>query len=62
VEILGMLQIATQVDALSRAQQLESFETVRPDGSRRTFSVPRIILNDDETAALAALNYGTDHD
>ncbi|MEA9999561.1 DUF3375 family protein, partial [Cryobacterium sp. RTS3] len=62
VEILGMLQIATQVDALSRAHQLESFETVRPDGSRRTFSVPRIILNDDETAALAALNYGTDHD
>jgi len=35
---------------------------VRPDGSRRTFTVPRIILNDDETAALAALNYGTDHD
>ncbi|MCI4658828.1 DUF3375 domain-containing protein [Cryobacterium zhongshanensis] len=62
VEILGMLQIATQVDALSRAQQVESFETVRPDGSRRTFTVPRIILNDDETAALAALNYGTDHD
>ena len=62
VEILGMLQIATQVDAVSRAQTLERFETVRPDGSIRSFAVPRIILNEDETAALSALNYGPDHD
>ena len=62
VEILGMLQIATQVDALGRSQLVEGFETVRPDGTRRTFSVPRITLTDDETAALTALNYGTDHD
>jgi hypothetical protein len=62
VEILGMLQIATQIDAVSRAQTLERFETVRPDGSIRSFAVPRIILNEDETAALSALNYGPDHD
>ena len=62
VEILGMLQIATQIDAVSRAQTLERFETVRPDGSTRSFAVPRIMLNDDETAALSALNYGADND
>jgi len=71
VEILGMLQIATQVDAVHRADQVdaahradtvEMFETVRPDGSRRFFEVPRIMLNDDKTAALSALNYGPDDD
>ncbi|TFD75233.1 DUF3375 domain-containing protein [Cryobacterium sp. Sr8] len=62
VEILGMLQIATQIDAVSRAQTLERFETVRPDGSIRSFEVPRIMLTEHETAALAALNYGPDHD
>lgn len=58
VEILGLLQIATQVDAVHRAESVESFETVRPDGSVRTFTVPRIMLTDAETAALAALPYG----
>ncbi|MFC5930508.1 DUF3375 domain-containing protein [Cryobacterium melibiosiphilum] len=58
VEILGMLQIATQVDAVHRAEAVESFETVRPDGSVRSFTVPRIMLTDAETAALAALPYG----
>ncbi|MFO7689676.1 MAG: DUF3375 family protein [Cryobacterium sp.] len=58
VEILGMLQIMTQIDAVHRADLLESFDTVRPDGSRRRFAVPRIELTDAETAALAALNYG----
>ena len=62
VEILGMLQIATQIDAVSRAQTVERFETVRPDGSTRSFVVPRIMLTDDETAALSALNYGSDND
>ncbi|MBG6058091.1 hypothetical protein RCH16_001673 [Cryobacterium sp. MP_M5] len=62
VEILGMLQIATQVDAVHRAGTVETLETVRPDGSSRRFEVPRIILNDDETAALSALNYGPDDD
>ncbi|MBB5640722.1 DUF3375 domain-containing protein [Cryobacterium roopkundense] len=62
VEILGMLQMATQIDAVHRADALETFETVRPDGSHQRFSVPRILLNEDETAALAALNSGSDDD
>ena len=36
--------------------------TVRPDGTTRTFAVPRITLSDDETAALAALNSGANSD
>lgn len=62
VEILGLLQIATQVDAVVRATDSETFETVRPDGSVRTFTVPRMTLDPTETAALAALNYGTSSD
>jgi len=62
VEILGMLQMATQIDAVHRAEAVETFETVRPDGSRRRFSVPRIMLTEHETAALAALNSGPDDD
>lgn len=61
VEILGLMQIATQIDAVDRGGPVETFEAVRPDGSQRTFTVPRIILNDDETAALAALDYGNEH-
>ena len=41
---------------------LENHGETSNDGSRRTFSVPRITLTDDDTAALAALNYGPDHD
>jgi len=62
VEILGMLQLATQIDAVHRSETLETFETVRPDGSRHSFAVPRIMLNTNETAALAALNSGPDDD
>jgi len=58
VEILGMLQIATQVGAVHRAEAVENFETVRPDGSVRSFTVPRIMLTEEETAALAAIPYG----
>jgi hypothetical protein len=76
VEILGLLQIATQIsehvpvdapgDALldvpvepadppqTEPTLLDRFETVRPDGSRRAFHVPRIILTTTESAALAA--------
>lgn len=68
VEILGLLQIATQIDAvpgaagLAGAGSVEAFDTVRPDGSRRIFRVPRISLTDDDSAALAALTYGSDDD
>jgi hypothetical protein len=50
VEILGLLQIAAQLDAVDAGEQLESFNTVRPDGSRRTFTLPRIVVHDDGAA------------
>jgi hypothetical protein len=62
VEILGLLQLATQVTPLDGSEVLDTFETVRPDGSRRSFTVPRIILDNDETAALSALDNGIHHD
>ena len=60
VEILGLLQLAAQLSP--GAAGLESFETVRPDGSVRFFEVPRLILTDDDTAALAAQNLGSEND
>ncbi|TFB81908.1 DUF3375 domain-containing protein [Cryobacterium levicorallinum] len=60
VEILGLLQLAAQLSPGTAG--LESFETVRPDGSVRFFEVPRLILTDDDTAALAAQNLGSEND
>ncbi|MEO5876308.1 MAG: DUF3375 family protein [Streptosporangiaceae bacterium] len=59
VEILGLLHMATQIDALRREQVVEMFETVRPDSTSRIFAAPRITLDEQETAALAALNSGS---
>jgi hypothetical protein len=45
VEIFGLLHLAA--DREWRAEEsVEPFEAVRPDGSRRTFSVPRTPLPD----------------
>jgi hypothetical protein len=60
VEILGLLHMATQIDVLDRERIVELFETIRPDRTCRTFKVPRITLDDQDTAALAALNSGPD--
>ncbi|MDH6236809.1 DUF3375 domain-containing protein [Cryobacterium sp. CG_9.6] len=62
VEIMGLLQMATQIGAVQPIADVETFETVRPDGTVRSFLVPRIVLNAHDTAALAALNSGPDHD
>jgi hypothetical protein len=62
VEILGLLQLAAQLGTSAGPVSLESFEAIRPDGSVRVFDVPRRILTDDDTAALAAQNLGSQHD
>jgi hypothetical protein len=62
VEILGLLQLAAQLADPGGATGLESFETVRPDGSVRVFDVPRRILTDDDAAALAAQKLGSQHE
>jgi len=62
VEILGLLQLYAQLNTPTDPASLETFETVRPDGSVRLFDVPRRILTDDDTVALAARNLGSQHD
>ncbi len=62
VEILGLLQLTAQLSEQQGPAGLESFETVRPDGSVRIFDVPRRILTDDDTAALIAQNLGSQHE
>ena len=62
VEILGLLQLAAQLSAPTGVAGLESFETVRPDGTVRVFDLPRRTLTDDDTAALAAQNLGSEHE
>ncbi|TFB69557.1 DUF3375 domain-containing protein [Cryobacterium glaciale] len=62
VEILGLLQLAAQLSASNGPSGLESFETVRPDGTVRLFDLPHRTLTDDDTAALAAQNLGSEHE
>jgi Protein of unknown function (DUF3375) len=62
VEILGLLHMATQIGALVKAHTVEQFHTVRPDNKCRTFEVPRMTFDEQETAALNALDDGPDSD
>nr|WP_281369854.1 DUF3375 domain-containing protein [Leifsonia psychrotolerans] len=67
VEILGLLQLATQIDAVNHDGAnhdgaVEHYRTVRPDGSQRTFAVARVTLGDNEKAALRALTDGANSD
>lgn len=46
VEIFGVLHLATNTDELAITSAGETYETVRPDGSRRDFTAPRIVAGD----------------
>jgi Protein of unknown function (DUF3375) len=50
VEILGLLHLAAELD-LATGTDVEHYRTIRPDGSRRTFAVPRVPLPDPDLAA-----------
>ena len=60
VEILGLLHLASRVDALDRVAATEVFEAIRPDGERRHFLGPAVPLATDGAAALNRLT-GLDH-
>jgi hypothetical protein len=80
VEILGLLQLAAQVQALEGTESTEStpgaagtegiegtdagelFQTVRPDGTTRTFAVPRIALPARGRASAAPASAATPTD
>jgi hypothetical protein len=55
VEILGLLDMAREIGVLDQITDTESFQAIRPDDTRRTFTVPRITLNEDDTASLVDL-------
>lgn len=59
VEVFGLLDLASRIDVLDLATGTESFEAIRPDGSHRTFLVPRITLTERDTALLADLENGS---
>jgi hypothetical protein len=50
VEIFGVLHLATNANDLDVTADVESYETLRPDGSRRSLTVPRIVSAVDEGA------------
>ncbi len=52
VEILGLLHLASRVDALRDGTGTEVFEAIRPDGERRDFLVPTVTLTAAEVATL----------
>lgn len=60
VEILGLLHLASRVDALDGVAATEVFEAIRPDGERRHFLGPAVPLATDGAAALTRLT-GLDH-
>ncbi|MEU6720404.1 DUF3375 family protein [Nonomuraea sp. NPDC046802] len=60
VEILGLLHMARQIGVLDHERPAELFQTIRPDGTSRDFQVPRMTLDEQDTAALAALSLGPD--
>lgn len=58
VEALGMLHLLARIGALEDAEGREPIDTRRPDGSQRTFKVPRVPVTPDRAAGLADLEVG----
>lgn len=52
VEILGLLHVLAGVDVLDNTDGAETFDAVRPDGSRRSFLAPKLSLTAAEVAAV----------
>ena len=51
VEILGLLHLAADYGWLAEAEELETYAAIRPDGSTRSFAVPRTPLPDPDRTA-----------
>jgi hypothetical protein len=58
VEALGILHLLARLGALEDAEGHEAVDTRRPDGTRRTFSIPMVPVTTDRAAALADLEVG----
>jgi hypothetical protein len=62
VEVLGLLQIAAQLDSIDRSDLLESFSTVRADGTRRSYTLPRLTVNATTTTTTITTSDGVEID
>ncbi|MFK4085020.1 DUF3375 family protein [Kribbella sp. NPDC020789] len=62
VEILGLLHLVSQVDALDAAVGQEVFEAIRPDGDYRNFLVPAVALRPADARVLAGEDAGKERD
>lgn len=58
VESLGMLHLLARIDALDGAEDHEDIDTIRHNGSTRTFRLPRVQLNKTRAAELDELELG----
>jgi hypothetical protein len=54
VEILGLVQIAADSDAIDFLDEFSTgtFEAIRPDGSRRSFTAPRMVFTTEHVDLL----------
>jgi hypothetical protein len=55
VEVLGVIHLLSRIAALDGAEDREVVETVRPDGSCRTFKIPASPITADRSAQLVDL-------
>lgn len=51
VGIVGLLQLTTPSEGVDPFHRVERFGTIRPDATRRTFSVPHLLLHAHHLAA-----------
>lgn len=58
VEVLGVLYLLSRVGAIEGAEEREPIDTLRLDGSRRTFKVPKVPVTADLAVELADLEIG----
>jgi len=58
VEVLGVLHLLSRIGALDGAEDRELVESVRPDGTRRTFRLPAVLVDHARSAQLIDLEVG----
>ena len=58
VEVLGLLHLLSRIGALEDTEEHEMVETLRPDGTRRSFKIPSVSVTADRSVHLTALEIG----
>jgi hypothetical protein len=58
VEVLGLIHLLARAGVLADAEDHEQVETHRPDGTRRTFTIPRVTLTRERVECVAEVEVG----